>query len=1316
MFKSKKMLSVLLSAVMVLGSMYPMSALATPVGSTSSAKGEAIAVMNSGVKSYNSNSAVKEKFGKNVRYKNSFRFDSGLNITVVTSTTMSTKDLIKVLEQDPNIDYAFPNYKKTIQSVTSDTYSDYQWALDNTGQHGGKAGEDVNAESLWNTANASIDEDAVIAVVDTGVDYTHPDLKDVMWKNPYGTKLVGKYGYDFYNGDSNPIDDNGHGTHCAGIIAAQANNNLGVSGINQSGVKIMALKWLDETGGGFTEDVLACYEYIERAVDLGTNVVAVNNSWGGAGDEYENETFKSVFDSLGKKGVVSVVAAGNSGCDVEEELSEDNDFMFMDETLYSVPVQAGSEYQINVAASNSKGNLASFSNYSSKYVDVCAPGSGILSTVSYNCFNPTIYSDAKKTSLCALYQDYNDELSAGEFGQPVLSDGDKMSFDICNDYFGLEGKSGRVSIPKKTTKISDMRIISIPYTISDPDADYSISVMTSNKDIEFYAYDLPADADIANSENYENYYEVFEGYADYGDDWTHYFADVDVSEDDSFGYSKSTNRQLVFVLFAAEDNAWLELDDLAVSVQGAKAEDFEKYDFYSGTSMATPYVAGAVALVGRAVGDDCNTMDIMNIVENCGRIQPDLEGKTVNSKTLDLTDISKIPPAIYSVNYSSGNVVIKGKFDNVDSVKINGNDVQYTLNTAKTGITVPGSNYLNRKTKIEISNANGSSVREIVLTNSKSFKAIDNFDFTDPVSGFVLPAGEVVYTLSSNGTLTKVYYDEFDEEYISEEDFGFSLINLGLDEDYYVIDSAVYLNNNIYFILKCPLESSNECVYGYNTYFCKYSINDSRFKMLCDLPDNAVESSALAVYKGRLYVIGGYNISDSKYSRRVFKLNSTETGFTKCASLASGVAFAEAVQYDDKLVLIGGADGTDNMPSIQVYDGTSWSKSSVAINNYDGYQQSYSNGDTCKRYDTKVVTTTSGILCTGTFCEALGDSYLYNPVKDTVKSYSYSYKGDMDYILLPIKNSIIVAECEPDYSDIDMENMLDTMEMPGIMDDMLDEMELKCYKVGLKHKVAEIEEGFGNFLLEGSVYGYAEIGDRVTYKVTTDYGYIADKLVVTNNDTGAKTYYTLNAKSASFVVNASSYTVSARVKKVTPGAISSLKVTKKVDPNKCTLTWSKSADAEGYILQKYSDGKWTNVKSLSKSTRSYTVSLKAGTNKYRVRAYKTYNGKKYYTNSSVKTIYLPVRQSITSLKNGDNSFTVKYNKDKNASGYQIQYSRTSRMVSPGSLTVKSNSTVSKTVSKLKSNQTYYVRVRSYKTVNGLKIYGAWSAIQSTKTK
>jgi subtilisin family serine protease len=294
------------------------------------------------------------------------------------------KTALAKLKGDPNIEYAEPNYICKVQMLPNDPYyhSSGSWGQPYDDLWGIKK---INCEKAWDISQG---EGVVVAVIDTGVDYNHPDLTANIWTNPREIPNNGidddnngyvddTRGWNFVSWDgsgpnNNPMDGYGHGTHCAGIIAAVGNNNIGVIGVAPK-AKIMVLKGLDDNYGSGTEaDLAKCVIY---AADNGAKVLS--NSWGGSG---ESQTLTDVFHYAYSKGCVCVAAAGNSNDDVSNYHPANIDTV------------------ITVAASTQNDEKCSFSNYGKK-IDVSAPGGGyeneggqgwrdiynIISTMLDNC-------------------------------------------------------------------------------------------------------------------------------------------------------------------------------------------------------------------------------------------------------------------------------------------------------------------------------------------------------------------------------------------------------------------------------------------------------------------------------------------------------------------------------------------------------------------------------------------------------------------------------------------------------------------------------------------------------------------------------------------------------------------------------------------------------------------------------------------------------------------------------------------------------------------------------------------------------------------
>ncbi|MBX3022341.1 MAG: S8 family serine peptidase [Bdellovibrionales bacterium] len=217
------------------------------------------------------------------------------------------------------------------------------------------------AERLFFHPLYGITQPATVAIVDTGVQASHPDLASRMWRGPNG-----EVGYDFFNGDGDPDDDNGHGTHVAGLVGAQKGNGIGGAGVMGEYSRLMAVKTQSKDGGGLLSDLV---NGIRWAADKGADVINLSI----AGTEDAPFLREAVEYALAKN-VVVVVASGNNG----QEIRADN--------LYT-PVGYAKDYQgmIGVGAFDALSfQRPIFSNYSPTYVELSAPGAagtaGIFST------------------------------------------------------------------------------------------------------------------------------------------------------------------------------------------------------------------------------------------------------------------------------------------------------------------------------------------------------------------------------------------------------------------------------------------------------------------------------------------------------------------------------------------------------------------------------------------------------------------------------------------------------------------------------------------------------------------------------------------------------------------------------------------------------------------------------------------------------------------------------------------------------------------------------------------------------------------------
>ncbi|HUW20042.1 MAG TPA: S8 family serine peptidase [Sedimentisphaerales bacterium] len=298
------------------------------------------------------------------------------------SPGQSLEEAVAAYNNTSGVEFAELNYIVSINLTPNDPLYSLQWPLNNTGQMYPESGNynhppgaadcDIDGPEAWDSNTGS--PTAVVAVVDTGIDYAHRDLQANMWVNEAefnGTVGVDDdgngyvddiYGYDFFTRDGDPKDDHGHGTHCAGIIAAKGNNGLDITGVCWN-ARIMALKFLDWTGQGSTSDAVSAFYY---AVENGADVTS--NSWGGG--DY-SETMKEAIDYAHSQGVIMVASAGND---------------YSDTPVYP----AGYGNMFSVAATDSNDQKAPFSNYG-RWVDIAAPGVDILSLRAYGTLMGTVY-------------------------------------------------------------------------------------------------------------------------------------------------------------------------------------------------------------------------------------------------------------------------------------------------------------------------------------------------------------------------------------------------------------------------------------------------------------------------------------------------------------------------------------------------------------------------------------------------------------------------------------------------------------------------------------------------------------------------------------------------------------------------------------------------------------------------------------------------------------------------------------------------------------------------------------------------------------
>jgi len=350
----------------------------------------------------------------------------GLGLTgqvLIRCDEMSVAEAGEMLDASTSIAFYEPNAVLPGASATPDDPRYWtEWGLHNTGQTGGTPDADIDAPEAWDISTGS--SSLVVGVIDTGVDWTHPDLAANMWTNPGeiagngidddGNGFVDDvHGYDFVNNDGNPMDDHYHGTHVAGTIAAAGNNGTGVTGVSWN-TQIMALKFLSASGSGSTYDAVRAVNYATMMkTQYGVNVRVTNNSWGGGG---YSQSLNDAIVASGQADMLFIAAAGNNGTN--------------NDSSPHYPSNYNLDNVISVAATDYNDQLASFSNYGVNTVDLAAPGVSIYSTKpgnSYGSLSGTSMATPHVAGVAALAWSVAPDASAAEIRAAILDGVDNLA-------------------------------------------------------------------------------------------------------------------------------------------------------------------------------------------------------------------------------------------------------------------------------------------------------------------------------------------------------------------------------------------------------------------------------------------------------------------------------------------------------------------------------------------------------------------------------------------------------------------------------------------------------------------------------------------------------------------------------------------------------------------------------------------------------------------------------------------------------------------------------------------------------------------------
>ena len=544
-----------------------------------------------------------------------FKSVTGLQLLQVPPSK-SYAEVLSDYQNNPNVLYAEPDYVIEPHFIPDDASFPELWGLHNTGtsSSGGINDADINAPEAWEITQGS--DEVVVAIIDTGVDYTHEDLLDNIWVNPNeipgnnidddGNGYVDDvHGIDAVNRDSDPMDDVDHGTHVAGTIAAKGNNSIGVAGVAWH-TKVLACKMLaysPTTLKGGVSDAIACLDYIyDLKVNHNINIIATNNSWGWFGP-YSNALQEAIARQA-DAGILFVASAGNNG--------SDNNFGGQYPASYYLP------NLISVAATTSSDDLALFSSFGDKTVHVGAPGQQILSTVP----GSTI-SLPQNPFNSILFNDVEGDQSQWQAQSPWTTT-DRVAYS--GGLSWTDSPNGQYENNSDTSLTSPT--IDLSGIVTGPQ--YPIY-------LGFYAqYELETGWD----------YVLIEVSGDNGANWGTLGGITGANFNWSFHYYIIPNafytNQFKFRLRLQSDSSvtmdGISIDDIGVGVLPSGVDlSSNQYATFSGTSMAAPHVTGLLALL-KAQSPGRDWKQLKNLLLTGGTPTPALQDATITGRRIRAAD------------------------------------------------------------------------------------------------------------------------------------------------------------------------------------------------------------------------------------------------------------------------------------------------------------------------------------------------------------------------------------------------------------------------------------------------------------------------------------------------------------------------------------------------------------------------------------------------------------------------------------------------------------------------------------------------------
>lgn len=867
----KRRVAMILSVVLVLGSMVPKA-----MGNIEPFKEGDVIVKYIG---------ERPPETKGVNIKEVYHFQNAqegeFSLVHYTSHVLDTQKLIERLQKVEGVIYAESNASCYMTALTNDPYVSNMWYLrqnensdtninneDNQQNDQTAMPANINIESLW-VKDEGLKEN-VVAIIDTGVDYTHPDLVENMWENT--TSLPGKYGYNFIDDNADPMDEVGHGTHCAGIIAAKVNNEIGIAGISHQ-TKIMALKHIDASGEGKVSQAIAAYQYVLDAQKEGVNIVAICNAWG---SKENPKALEDIIVAAGEAGIISVCAAGNNRTDL------DQDKLFP--PGYNLP------YTIVVGASTPNDEMASFSNYGKYTVDVFAPGTSMLSTYSKEAYIPAL-SDTNE-----VYLGFEDNQIG--FNGANISITDQIAF---------EGKCGLVWQLKKDE-------VPVQYEVGSSNTPNSITLDLPTSEAErYFGLSFWSQCPANNPENMPTcYVEAYnngkwENIGAFNIEANNYWTS------ESFKLIKGTTK-VRLVATGITEASKLYLDDVGVG------KSIGKYCYLQGTSMSAALVSGEVAMLRRLFPNE----EIIRIRDRVIGGVKQLPSSLVSaSGRVDMKRAVENPYAVMHklIRGDNGNIKIKGQFFGINpgTICLNGEALEVMAWT-DTEITAKYMGNFTGLGEFVLTRYNGDTTNQLLLVENKAYGFTRHTPLPIALSHMAVANHEnKIYVTAGMG-----------EDYTPNE----ALLVYDIKTDTWTqladLPQASNLESYARGARMVPMKQHLLLVVfdqsqAKNMYYV-YNIKDDVWEEKSyEIMPSAREYPALINYGNEVYMIGGLpkgaHTGNVEISREIWKLNKEKT-WEKVGMLNEG-RYAPIVDIvGDSLVITGGYNTVGKpLVSTEIYNG-----------------------------------------------------------------------------------------------------------------------------------------------------------------------------------------------------------------------------------------------------------------------------------------------------------------------------------------------------------------------------------------------------------